>query len=319
MATLAYHASHEQFSPSDLLAYVKLAERAGFDGCHASDHFHPWSERQGQSGYVFSWLGAAMEATRIPFSVITAPGQRYHPAIVAQALGTLLQMYPGRLAVSLGSGEALNERITGEEWPEKTVRNRRLRECATIIDRLLAGEEVTHSGLVKVHRARLYTRPETRPLLMCAALSTETAFWAGSWVEGLLTTYQPDGKLDEIIRAFRTGGGKDKPIHVKLTFSYARDLQFAQSEAHHQWRFDCIEKARLADLDSVAAFDRASQDIPLEKVLTTIPVSDRTDYFVDVIAQIANAGADQIVLRNVARNQPEFISDFGAEVLPKLH
>ena len=125
MAVLSYHASHEQFSPSDLLSYVKLAENAGFQGCHTSDHFHPWSEHQGQSGYAFSWLGAAMEATKLPFSIITAPGQRYHPAIIAQAIGTLLQMYPERLAVSLGSGEALNECITGEPWPEKTIRNKR--------------------------------------------------------------------------------------------------------------------------------------------------------------------------------------------------
>ncbi|GGY78905.1 LLM class F420-dependent oxidoreductase [Cellvibrio zantedeschiae] len=311
MAILSYHASHEQFSPSDLLAYVKLAEQAGFHGCHSSDHFHPWSERQGQSGYVFSWLGAAMEATQFPFSVITAPGQRYHPAIVAQAIGTLLQMYPNRLGISLGSGEALNECITGDAWPEKPIRNQRLLECAQIIKRLLAGEEVTHTGLVNVHRAKLYTRPATTPSIMCAALSKETAAWAGSWADGLLTTYQPEGRLEEIIAAFCSNGGEGKPVHVKLTFSFAQDEQLAHSEAHHQWRFDCIDKLKLAELRSVADFDNAAKDISPEKVASTIPISNSVDHFIRLINKIESMGVNHIVLHNVGRNQEEFITAFG--------
>jgi len=314
MATLAYHASHEQFAPSALLLYSKLAEKVGFCGCHASDHFHPWSERQGQSGYVFSWLGAAMEATNFPFSVITAPGQRYHPAIIAQAIGTLLQMYPNRLTISLGSGEALNECITGDIWPEKSVRNARLLECAQIIKRLLAGEEVTHTGLVKVHHAKLYTRPLTIPPFMCAALSKETAAWAGSWADGLLTTYQPHGVLEEVIAAFRAGGGEGKPIHVKLTFSYARDEQRARMEAHHQWSFDCIENIKLAELNSVADFDNATKDISVEKVTSIIPTSNRIDDVVTLIKRIEAMGVDHIILHNVGRNQEEFITDFGTEI-----
>jgi len=314
MATLAYHASHEQFAPSELLSYVKLAEKGGFHGCHASDHFHPWSERQGQSGYVFSWLGAAMEATCFPFSVITAPGQRYHPAIIAQAIGTLLQMYPDRLTVSLGSGEALNECITGDAWPEKVVRNIRLLQCAQIINRLLAGEEVTHAGLVNVARAKLYTRPLDAPPLMCAALSKETAAWAGSWADGLLTTYQPRGKLEEIIAAFRVNGGAGKPVHVKLTFSYARDKERARFEAHHQWRFDCIEKQKLAELHSVADFDNAAKNISVEQVASIIPISNCISDIVSLIKKNEAAGVEHVILHNVGRNQEEFINDFAANV-----
>src|SRR4051812_3122375 len=106
MRQIFYHASHEQFSPKELLHYVKLAEQSGFDGCHSSDHFHPWSKRQGHSGHLYSWLGAALEATKFPVSFITTPGQRYHPAIVAQAIATLAEMYPDRITVELGSREA---------------------------------------------------------------------------------------------------------------------------------------------------------------------------------------------------------------------
>lgn len=318
MAALFYHASHEQFSPSDLLGYVKLAENAGFHGCHTSDHFHPWSENQGHSGYAFSWLGAAMEATRFPFSIITAPGQRYHPAIIAQALATLLQMYPQRLAVSLGSGEALNECITGEPWPDKPMRNKRLRESAAIIHRLLTGEEVSSAGLVNIHRATLYTRPASPTPLMCAALSRETAAWAGTWADGLLTCHKPAGKLNEIIGAFRNNGGVNKPVHVKLTFSYARDEKIAQSEAYHQWRFACIEDSRLADIDSVQAFDRLCENITLEQVLTSLPVSNRIRDFIPLIQESFDAGADRVILHSVGRNQTEFIRDFGDEIMSKF-
>src|SRR3954464_5634064 len=112
--TIGYQASHEQFTPADLLKFVMLAESAGFGAVNSSDHFHPWSERQGQSGFAFAWLGAAMQATAMRYGSVCAPGQRYHPAIIAQAVATLGEMFPGRYWIALGTGEALNERITGE-------------------------------------------------------------------------------------------------------------------------------------------------------------------------------------------------------------
>jgi coenzyme F420-dependent glucose-6-phosphate dehydrogenase len=148
MTRFGYHVSHEQFAPSDLLQWTKRAEEAGFDCAMSSDHFHPWSERQGQSGFAWSWLGAAMEATNLPFGIISAPGYRYHPAVIAQGAATLAQMYPDRLWLAFGSGEAINEYITGAAWPDKHERNARLLECAQIIRALLAGETVTHRGRV---------------------------------------------------------------------------------------------------------------------------------------------------------------------------
>ena len=159
MTIVGWHASHEQIPPSELLRTVQLAEQAGFDAAMSSDHFSPWSERQGESGFAWSWLGAAMATTDLPFGVVTAPGQRYHPAIIAQAAATLGEMFPGRFWMALGTGEASNEHITGDRWPAKDIRNRRLAECVAVIRALLAGEEVSHDGLVRVDRARLYTLP----------------------------------------------------------------------------------------------------------------------------------------------------------------
>src|SRR5918997_4266599 len=159
MPVIGLHCSHEQIPPSRLLMHVREAEAAGFGAAMSSDHFSPWSERQGESGFAWSWLGAAMEATRLPFGVVNAPGQRYHPAIVAQAAATLCELFPGRFWMALGTGEASNEHITGDRWPAKAERRARLGEAVAVIRALLAGETVSHDGLVKVDRAKLWTLP----------------------------------------------------------------------------------------------------------------------------------------------------------------
>jgi coenzyme F420-dependent glucose-6-phosphate dehydrogenase len=124
--TFGFHCSHEQHAPSALLRHARLAATAGFGAAMCSDHFHPWSERQGQSGFAWSWLGAALASTPLSFGTVCAPGQRYHPAVVAQAAATLAEMFPRRFWLAVGSGEALNESITGEPYPPKPQRNERL-------------------------------------------------------------------------------------------------------------------------------------------------------------------------------------------------
>jgi G6PDH family F420-dependent oxidoreductase len=174
MATIGFHASHEQFSPGYLLTCVKRAEEVGFRAASCSDHFHPWSKRQGASGFAWSWLGSALEATKLTFGVVNAPGQRYHPAIVAQATATLCEMYPNRFWLAVGSGENLNEHVTGERWPAKATRHRRLRESVEVMKRLWTAELVDHQGEVTVSDAKLYTLPPKPSLVLGAALTPET-------------------------------------------------------------------------------------------------------------------------------------------------
>ena len=191
MTTIGYHASHEQHAPSALLDMARAAADAGFSAVSSSDHLVPWNRAQGQSGFAWSWLGSAMEAVPLPFGVVNAPGQRYHPVVIAQAIATLGEMYPDRLWVALGSGEAANEHVTGDPWPAKPARNARLAECVEVIRALLRGEEVSHDGHVRVDRARLWTLPATPPPLVGAALSEETARWCGGWADGLITVRVP--------------------------------------------------------------------------------------------------------------------------------
>ena len=233
MPVLGLHCSHEQVHPRALLAAVQQAEAAGFDAAMSSDHFSPWSSRQGHSAFAWSWLGAALQATSLPFGVVNA-GQRYHPAIIAQAIATLGAMYPGRFWAALGSGEASNEHITGGRWPRKDVRNARLRECVDII-RALLREEVSHDGLVTVDRATVYTRPDTPPLLVGAAVSEATAAWCAEWADGLITVNAPVETLRRMIGAYRDAGGRgDLALQVHL--SWAPDEREAQALAYEQWR-----------------------------------------------------------------------------------
>lgn len=308
---IGYQASHEQFSPRELLRLAKLAERAGFEAIHSSDHFHPWSERQGQSGFSFAWLGAAMQATHIPFGMICAPGPRYHPAIIAQACATLQQMFPRRLWVTLGSGEALNEVITGSTWPEKKIRNERLLEAAQIIRRLFTGEEVSHDGHFTTHRARLYTLPKTPPALLGAALSAETAALHGTWADGLLITASDPAAAGKLIQAFRENGGAGKPVYFKFQLSYARDLTVAQEGAYEQWRNNILPQHLLASLQHVSDFDTAGEDVTREEVNQRLPISDDPLFFKTKIQAFQEAGCDHIILHNVNRRQEDFIEDFG--------
>ena len=183
MRIIGYHASHEQYPPSELLHHVEHAARAGFQAAMCSDHFHPWTAAQGQSGFAWSWLGAALQATSLDFGIVNAPGYRYHPAIIAQAAATLAEMFPDRFWIAVGSGELLNEHITGERWPGKAERNQRLRECADVMRALGAGETGNHHGLVTTEDARLYSLPARPPLLVGAALTAATAEWLGEWAD----------------------------------------------------------------------------------------------------------------------------------------
>ena len=235
MTVIGFHCSHEQINPAQLLRDVQQAEQAGFTAGMSSDHFSPWSARQGESGFAWSFLGAALATTRLPFGVVNAPGQRYHPAIIAQAIATLAQMFPGRFWAALGSGEASNERVTGEVWPRKELRDQRLVECVEVIRRLLRGEEVSHDGLVHVNRARLWTLPETVPDLVGPAVTPETAARHAAWADGLITVNQSKETLQKVLDSYREAGGRG-PARLQIHLSWAPTEDEAVAIAHDQWR-----------------------------------------------------------------------------------
>jgi coenzyme F420-dependent glucose-6-phosphate dehydrogenase len=317
-AKFGFHASHEQFAPSTLLEYVQLAERAGFRAGMCSDHFHPWSERQGHSGFAWSWLGAALQATNLSFGVVNAPGQRYHPAIIAQAAATLAEMFPGRFWIAVGSGEALNEQITGDSWPPKNERNDRLLECVHVMRALWAGETVNHDGLVRVRDAKLYSRPKQPPLLIGAAITADTAEWVGSWADGLITAGNDHASLRKTIEAFRAGGGEGKPAFLQSAISYAPTREEALAAAHDQWRHATLDESLILDLTTPAQFDSASKYVPAEELTKGLRISADVSQFIDWFHRDLELGYDTIYINHLGRDLRRFIDVFGEKVLPKF-
>jgi probable non-F420 flavinoid oxidoreductase len=312
MAVIGIHASHEQIAPSALLEAMRDAEAAGFQRAWSSDHFSPWSERQGESGFAWSWLGAAMNATSLPYGVVNAPGQRYHPAIVAQAAATLCELFPGRLSVALGTGEFSNEHITGEPWPDKGVRNARLRECVDVMRALFAGEVVDHDGLVRVDRAKLWTLPAEPPPLLATAVSVETAAWASEWADGLVTIYQPHDHLREMLEAF---GG---PASLQVHLSWAPTEEEALRIAHDQWRTNVFAPPLCWDLPTVEQFDEAAKHVRPEDLDGAVLISSDLARHAEWIAELAELGFEAIYLHHVGKEQRPFIEAFGEHVLPRL-
>src|SRR5215204_5785472 len=317
MTVIGFHNSHEQVHPRDLLAAVQRAEEVGFTAAMCSDHLTPWNPRQGQSGFAWSWLGAALATTRLPFGAVNAPGQRYHPAIVAQAIATLGAMFPGRFWVALGSGEAMNEHITGDRWPRKDVRDARLRECVDIIRAMLAGEEVTHHGLVTVDRARIWTRPEQPPALIAPAVTVETARRAADWADGLVTINQPHDHLREMISAYRDAGGRGKLI-LQLHLSYDPDPDRALAIAFAEWHTGVVPSPQCWDLDTPQAFEKATASTTPADVAKVVRVSGDLAQHAAWIAEYAALGFDDIYLHHVGQEQGGFLDAFGEHVLSQL-
>jgi len=222
-----FSASHEQFAPSELLTQAIAADAAGFDGIGCSDHFAPWWPG-GESGHAWAWLGAAGHATKSKRlgTGVTALVHRYHPAVVAQAFMTLEELFPGRVFLGAGSGEALNEIPCGADWPSAGEQIRRMDQALDVIRRLWAGETVTADhGWFRVKEAKLYTRAQRRPDLFVSAFGPQAAEVAGKHADGLWTMADP-ASAPAIVETYRRSArdhGREPGkviLHTAIAFAY---------------------------------------------------------------------------------------------------
>jgi coenzyme F420-dependent glucose-6-phosphate dehydrogenase len=315
---IGFHASHEQFPPDRLLRLVQAAEAAGFDAAMCSDHWAPFSEEQGESGFAWSWLGAALQATRFPVGVVNAPGQRYHPAIIAQAAATLAVMFPDRFWLAVGSGQRLNEHITGEAWPAKADRNERLREAADVMRRLWAGETVSHAGHITLSEACLWTRPERPPLLVGAAVTPETAAWVAGWADALITVSQPDRQLDVVVEAFRANGGDAKPMYLQAHLAYAPTEAEARAAAFAQWRQNTLSNSVMTELAHPSQISDAAAHVTPNGLDAAVRISADLGRHAEWIHGDLARGFEAVYLHEVGPEQERFVETFGREVLPQL-
>lgn len=327
--TVGYAAMLEQFHPTEAVALSAYAEEHGFSGVMAADHFQPWVPAQGQAAFVWNVLTAIGERTSGDMGPgVTAPTFRWHPAMVAQASATLAAMYPGRHWLGLGSGEALNEHITAQYWPEAPERINRMFEAIEIIKKLfagsLAGKDVKHSGeFYKLESTRLWTMPQEAPPILVATAGPITAKRAGRHADGLITVGAPLEKIDGLFSRFHDGvreSGRDPeslPKVLQLHLSWAQTDEQALANAMHEWPNGGM-KFPKADIRSPFEFEQMARLVRPEDFDGRMVISADPDVHRAEIQKYVDLGFDRIYLHNVGRNQREWIETFGAQVLPKL-
>jgi G6PDH family F420-dependent oxidoreductase len=296
--TLGYWLSSEEHGPRALVAHGVRAEAAGFTTAMISDHFQPWTRRQGQAPFVWTVLGALAQATgRLELGTgVSAPGRRVSPLVLAHAAATTAVLAPGRVFVSVGTGERLNEQVAGRRWPPVAERRAALEEAIEVIRRLWAGEVVTHRGdHVRVQGARLYTRPDVAPPLLVAAGGRKGAELAGRLGDGLVAV-APDNGLVEV---FETTGGHGKRRHGQLHVCWAEDADTARRTALEWWPQAALAPSLLPELARPQDFEAATADVTAEQVARSVVCGPDPEAHLAAIARFAGAGFDHVYVHQV--------------------
>ena len=318
MTQFGYTAMCEQTPVRQLVSDLQAAEQAGFDFSAMSDHYFPWLEDQGHSGYAWAVLGAAAQAThRLPLmTMVTCPTFRYHPAVVAQKAATIGVLSGGRFTLGLGAGENLNEHVVGGGWPGPRVRRDRLAEAIRIIRHLFTGDYVSFSGRhFEVERARLFDLPDTPVPIGVAASGTESAQLAADQGECLIAT-QPDAAL---IEDFNQAGGEAKPKYGQLPICYDPDEQAARARARRLWRWAAPGWPVMSELPEPRSFDAASAHVREEDITRLVPCGPDPVVHVQAARKFTEAGFTHLALLQVgAEQQGQFIAWAEDELLPAL-
>lgn len=323
---IGYAAALEQFRPSEIVTVAEQAERHGFTGVMAADHFQPWVPAQGQAGYVWNVLSALGERTAGDLGPgVTCPTFRQHPAIVAQAAATLEELYPGRTWLGLGSGEALNEHVIGGYWPEAPTRLAMMWEAVEVITKLFSGADVKHSGdHFTLHKTRLWTMPDQPPPVYIATAGPLTAKRTGARADGIITPGATTEKVAGVLERFAAGAksaGKDPdtmPKLLQLHLSWAPTDEAALENAVTQWPNGGM-KFPKADIRSPYDFAQMAGLVRPEDFAGRMVISADPDAHRAEIQRFLDLGITQVYLHNVGRNQSEWLEVFGRDVLPKLH
>ena len=329
MIKVGYKASAEQFGPRELVELAVLAEQTGLDSVTVSDHFQPWRHEGGHAPFSLAWLAAVGERTsrvQLGTSVMT-PTFRYNPAVVAQAFATLGCLYPGRIMLGVGTGEALNEiAVTRMDWPDFKERFARLREAIDLMRQLWDGERVTFDGqYYRTVDATIYDRPEGGVPVYVAAGGPVVARYAGRSADGFICTSGKGMELytDKLLPAVAEGldaAGRrpdsiDRMIEIKL--SYDRDPARALENTRF-WAPLSLTAEQKHGLHDPAEMERAADELPIEQVASRWIVASDPDEAVALIQPYLDAGLDHLVFHGPGQDQRRFLTQFGEDILPRL-
>jgi coenzyme F420-dependent glucose-6-phosphate dehydrogenase len=326
---IGYKASAEQFGPRQLLDYAIQAEELGLDSVTLSDHFQPWQHEGGHAPFSLAWLAAAGERTsrvQLGTSVLT-PTFRYSPAIIAQAFGTLGCLFPGRMMLGVGTGEALNEvAVARLDWPDFKERYARLREAIRLIRELWAGERVSFEGeYYQTSDATVYDRPDQPVPIYIAAGGPQVAKYAGRVGDGFICTSGKGRELyeDKLMPAVDEGlaaAGRDRSqldrmIEIKL--SYDRNLDQARENTRF-WAPLSLTAEQKHGLHDPIEMQRAGAELPIEQIASRWIVTDDPEQALEQIRPYVEVGLNHLVFHAPGHDQARFLSAFAEDVLPLL-
>ncbi len=317
MVALGYHLSSEEHGPQDLVRYAAHAEEVGFEFALISDHFHPWTRRQGHSPFVWGVLGAIAHATeRLRVGTgVTAPIIRMHPAIVAHAAATAALLMPGRFFLGVGAGEHLNEHILGDPWPPPSTRVDMLEEALGVIRLLWQGGSHDHEGAhYRVEDARIFDLPDPPPPIVVAAAGKRTTRIAAELGDGLLSV-APDA---EVVRRFRDQAGTDKPAYAKITACWAPEEAEARRIAHEVWPVGGLPGRLMAELRVPEDFEAATSVLDEGQVASGLVLGPDPDTHVGAIEGFVGAGFDHVAVHQVGPDQEGFFDFYRREVIPRV-
>ena len=315
MTKIGYALSSEEHPAPSLVRWAEGAEEAGFDFLMISDHFHPWTDRQGNSPFVWGVLGAIAEVTeRIPIGTgVTCPIMRIHPAIVAQAAATAAQLLPGRFWLGLGTGENLNEHVIGEGWPAADERVEMLAEAIEMIRELWSGEDTTKRGdYFSVEQARIYSMPDEPPPIYVAAKG-ERALALAAENDGLISTV-PD---KDVVKKFASNGGKTKPKIGMIHVCWAEDESDAKKTALEWWPNSAIPGELSVELPLPRHFEQAAQLLSEDDVCKELTCGPDPAQHLEAIATYVDAGYDHVYVHQIGPDQENFFDFYSREVLPE--
>ena len=282
-----------------------------------SDHYHPWTDLQGQSPFVWSVIGGIAQVTsKLKVGTgVTCPSFRIHPAIIAQAAATVTTMMPDRFFLGVGTGENLNEHILGQGWPEIEVRQEKLAEAVQIMHMLWQEGQHSHRGkYFVVENARIYSRPDEPPPIMIAAAGPKGVELAAEFGDGLITT-EPDR---ELVQKFREKAGAQKPCYGELHVCFDRDERKAQQLAHEIWTVAGLPGQLFSELPLPSLFEKAAKLVSVEQIAKLIPCGPDAEKYLNGIREYIEAGFNHIFIHQIGPNQEQFMDFCAKEIFPQI-
>ena len=313
---IGYFLSSEEFGPAELVRQAKLAEQAGFEGLWISDHYHPWNDEQGHSGFVWSTIGALSQVTRLEVTTaVTCPTIRIHPAVIAQAAATSAVLLGGRFTLGLGSGEALNEHILGDHWPEADVRLEMLEEAVEVIRLLWQGEQQSHRGRhYTVENARIYDLPEKLPEILISGFGPKATQLAAKIGDGFCTV----APVKEAVESFRENAVRGKRVAGGMKVCLAEDEASARATVRRLWPNESLPGELSQTLPTPSHFEQASELVSVEMVAEEVPCGPDLEAHVEKIREFEEAGFDELYIQQIGPEQERFFEAYANEVLPRL-